>query len=204
MISTCYECPIGLKVKRKICVGCAQKTLGRKRIQSGICATCETERPPRTEVTFGNMIIAEVGHEPNIIDKSLAHDTACKGIEKRRPDLLWVVKGSVAVVVEIDEDSHKEREASCELSKVSEQNYAIQIMDANIPVYTIRVNPDAYDKRRVNVIERARVVGRIVRKLLAGTYDRNAYAKVLFCYYHSHSAHLIDAHKLHWDCEVIT
>jgi len=152
------------------------------------------------------MIIAEVGHEPNIIDKSLAHDTACQGLEKRRPDMLWHIQNRVAVVVEIDENSHKDREASCELSKISEQTYAIQIMDANIPVYTIRVNPDAYDKRRVMVVERARMVGCIVKDILAKyeDYERNGYAKVYFCYYHSHSAHLIDAHKLHWDCEVIT
>lgn len=37
---------------------------------------------------------------------SIASTSACSDLERRRPDLLWVEPGKVAVVVEIDEDSH--------------------------------------------------------------------------------------------------
>ena len=56
----------------------------------------------------------------------------------------------MAVVVEIDEHSHVDYDASCEVKKISEQNLQIQHLEGceNIPVFTIRVNPDAYDQRR--------------------------------------------------------
>jgi hypothetical protein len=65
------------------------------------------------------------------------------------------------------------------------------------------VNPDAYDKRRVNKVTRSKTVADIVKEILEGTYEKNAYSKMYFCYYHSKSDHLIEAHKQHWDCEII-
>ena len=96
--------------------------LSYRRIHLGICAGCEPETPERTEIIFGDMIIEAFGYEPNAKDKTMSTGVACNGIQNRRPDLLWVIPGKVAVVVEIDEDSHVARESPCELRKISEQN----------------------------------------------------------------------------------
>lgn len=202
---TCTECPIKGKIPSTICKGCMSKQLNAKRIALGLCATCEKQRPERTEVTFGKMIIDEVGFEPNSKDTAIPFTNDCKGFDRRRPDLLWVVPGSVAVIVEIDEHSHKDYEPSCEVRKISEQNLLVQQLQGceNIPVFTIRVNPDTFDKKRIQKLTRAKTVARKVKDLLDGTYDRNGYAKVFFHCYHSKSQHLIDEHAKNWDCEVI-
>ena len=179
--------------------------LSPRRVSLGICAGCEPNTPERTEITFGNMIIEAFGHEPNAKDKTMATGVACNGIQNRRPDLLWVIPGKVAVVVEIDEDSHVTRESSCETSKISEQNEAIQLLEGCecIPVYTIRVNPDAYDGGNVTKKERAEKVASLLGDILHGEheYEQNGFMKVIFCYYHSKSRHHIDAHKAAFDCE---
>ena len=191
------------KITRVICKGCMSKLLSKKRIPNGFCETCEKQRPERTEVTFGKMIIDEVGFEPNSKDTAIPFTNDCKGYDRRRPDLLWVKPGSVAVVVEIDEHSHHDYEASCEVRKISEQNILIQQLRGceNIPVFTIRVNPDAFDVRISKKI-RAKKVALKVNDLLCGTYHRDKYAKVFFHCYHSKSQHLIDEHAKNWDCEV--
>ncbi|MGA0999661.1 MAG: hypothetical protein ACO3RQ_08990 [Litorivicinaceae bacterium] len=184
---------------------CFATRLDGRRISLGICAECEPNTPERTEITFGKMIIEAFGYEPNIKDKTMATGSACNGLRNRRPDLLWVYPGKVAVVVEIDENSHVDRESSCELRKISEQNEAIQLLEGCecIPVYTIRVNPDAYDGGNVTKKERAEKVAGLLRDIIHGDheYEQNGYMKVIFCYYHSKSRHHIDAHKAEFDCE---
>jgi hypothetical protein len=153
------------------------------------------------------LIIDQVGFEPNSKDKTIASGSACKGLDKRRPDLLWVVQGQVAVVVEIDEHSHSSGyEPSCETAKISEQNFAIQKLEGceNIPVFTIRVNPDSYDVETVQKETRAKMVANKVKELLKGEYEPNAYSKVFFCCYHTSSEHLIEEYrKAHFPCEIL-
>ena len=167
---------------------------------------CDSTAPLRTEETFGRLIIDAVGFEPNSKDRAVPSSTACNGFQKRRPDLLWVnEEGGVAVVVEIDEHSHVQYEASCEVKKISEQNQQIQHLEGceNIPVFTIRVNPDEYDQRRVLVKVRAAAVGNKVKELLNGSYERNGFAMMYFCCYHSSAQHLIAEHAKTWKCEVL-
>jgi hypothetical protein len=204
ILGTCTECPY-TTVPRLICKICMSKRLSNRRVSLGICAECEPNAPERTEITFGKMIIEAFGYEPNVKDKMLATGSACNGLQKRRPDILWTIPGKVAVVLEIDEDSHVDRESSCELRKISEQNEAIQLLEGCecIPVYTIRVNPDAYDGGNVTKKERAEKVAGLLRDIIHGDheYEQNGYMKVIFCYYHSKSRHHIDAHKTEFDCE---
>jgi len=152
------------------------------------------------------MIIEQVGFEPNCKDKTVSTGANCKGLDKRRPDLLWVIKNKVAVVVEIDEHSHAEYEPSCEIRKISEQNLAIQQLDdcENIPVYTIRINPDAYDKKRITLKTRAETVAKKVREILDDdSHERQGYAKIFFYCYHSKADHIIEAQRKHWNVEIL-
>jgi len=193
----CIECPY-TTIPSGICKICLQALLGPKRMRTGICASCDPDVPERIEIVFGNAIIEAFGYPPNARDKTMASGSSCKGISNRRPDLLWINPGKVAVVVEIDEDSHSTRESSCELKKISDQNEAIQSIDGCecIPVHTIRVNPDAYDGGRVSMQERAEKVAEILKDILHGDheYEQNGYMKVVFCYYHSKSRKHVDAH----------
>ena len=198
---------MGEKVKRKLCTICAQTRLsGSRQYKLGICAKCEKVKPERIEVTFGRQIIDAFGHEPNTKDKSLATSSRCADLEHRRPDLLWVHQGKVAVVVEIDENSHVDRETSCEIRKISEQNLAIQELDgcANIPVHTIRVNPDAYDGGDFTLEDRAQIVADIMRHIFDDdSHEPNGFAKMYFVCYHSKAQFQIDAHAEHWICDVM-
>jgi len=136
----------------------------------------------------------------------MATGSSCNGIQHRRPDLLWIYPGKVAVVVEIDEDSHSNRESSCELRKISEQNEAIQLIEGceGIPVYTIRVNPDSYDGGRVSMQERAERVAEILRDLIfEREHDQNCFMGVIFCFYHSKSQHHINAHMKEFSVQEI-
>lgn len=197
---------MGEKVKRALCSICAQTKLNGRQYKLRICAKCEKVKPERIEVTFGRQIIDAFGHEPNTKDKSLATSSRCADLEHRRPDLLWVHQGKVAVVVEIDENSHVDRETSCEIRKISEQNLAIQELDgcANIPVHTIRVNPDAYDGGDFTLEDRAQIVADIMRHIFDDdSHEPNGFAKMYFVCYHSKARFQIDAHAEHWISDVI-
>jgi hypothetical protein len=156
----------------------------------------------RIEHRFGDMIIAHVGHPPNSKDKSIVKTDICGNLDRRRPDLLWVVPGKLGVVVEIDEDSHVGRETSCEVRKISEQNLTIGGMEEvqYCPVVTIRVNPDKCDVSDASLEDRAMCVGELVKKLIYNDYDVET--KIIFCYYHTKSQKHINEHKRHWNCEV--
>jgi hypothetical protein len=205
--SRCTECPIGELISKSICKICLSKRLSsKKRYALGICADCEPSAPERIEKIFGSMIIEHVGFEPNTMDQTLAVGENCKNLEKRRPDLVWLISNKVAVVVEIDENSHVEYETSCELSKISQQNEAIQRLHncQNIPVYTIRVNPDTYDKGNITLIKRAKTVSEKVKEILQDkSHEPNGYQKVYYYCYHSNSQYLIDAQKKYCDVEII-
>ena len=112
----------------------------------------------------------------------------------------------MAVVVEIDENSHRDYTERCQISKISEQNLAIQESFGceNIPVYTIRVNPDAYDVIDISLETRAETVGEKVKEILK-LYSPgiNAYAKIYFYCYHSKAEHMIDEHRKHWPVEIM-
>ena len=205
----CTECPIQLggKISRNICKICVSKHLSSRRRLSGVCAECSKDSPPRIEMVFGKMIAENVGFPPNYNDQTLATSSRCKSISKRRPDLIWIIPGKVSVIVEIDENSHQGYEGLCEVSKICEQNMILQLIDGceSIPVYTIRVNPDSYDKAVVTLKRRAMTVAEKVKEILAkAEYEQNAYSKIYFAYYHSKSQHLIEEQRKYFDVELIT
>ena len=203
----CFECPLGDTIRKSFCQICVSKILPMNKRGIGICGSCDTETPQRIEHTFGNMIIDIVGFPPNSKDKAIAVGANCKGLDRRRPDLLWVIENKVAVVVEIDEDSHRNNyESSCEIRKISEQNLAIQqIVDCeNIPVHTIRVNPNEYDVIDIPLETRAKTVGEKVNEILKlDSHESNGYAKLYFYCYHSKAGHMIDAQRKHWTVEIM-
>jgi hypothetical protein len=67
--SKCTECPIKGIVPKSICKGCLSKILSHNRQKKGLCAECDKTLPERTEISFGKLIIDQVGFEPNSKDK---------------------------------------------------------------------------------------------------------------------------------------
>ena len=209
-IGRCAECPLGDTLYKTMCTSCRVVRLSLNRRALGLCAGCSKEMnelPPSTEKVFGDMIIDTMGHPPNLINRTLATGDACKAekLDKRRPDLLWVnYETGAAVAIEIDEDSHSDRETSCEIRKVSEQTLAIQKLEGleQCSVLTIRINPDAYDGRHVTRLERARVAAEFAKKALSSKTARTGYHEVRFMYYHSKARRHILEYKNHWICNI--
>lgn len=194
----CTKCPIDNITSSNICTICKMKHVKRA---NGMCASCTTVKQERIEHIFGNMIIEQVGHPPNSKDMSIVDTGICGNLDRRRPDLLWIIPGKRAVVIEIDEDSHAYRNPSCEVRKISEQNLAIQgipEMSYN-PVITFRVNPDHCDIDDSTLEKRALVIGGMVKKYL---YQGDQ-TEVIFCYYHTKSNKHIEEHKKTWKCTII-
>ena len=76
-----------------------------------------------------------------ITDKTVAN-----GCSRRRPDLLLDL-GYQILIIEIDEDSHKKYDCSCENKRIMELS-----QDASHrPIVFIRFNPDAYDTNDTKV-----------------------------------------------------
>lgn len=117
----------------------------------------------KLDANFDEAIIKTIGHEPYTKNNTIAND-----IKKHLPNLLWVIPGKIAVVIEIDEDSNYNHETSYEVKKIIDQNKAIRMLEgcANMRVCTIRVNPDAYDGGDIIQKERVDNVARLLHSIL--------------------------------------
>ena len=110
----------------------------------------------------------------------------CDTTTNRFPDCLWVLRDEngravLVVIVEVDEHSHTDRDPTCESGKIDDTFQALQDRLAKegaargavarhdaqmIPIVTIRVNPNAYDKKMVKLPERVNAVAAVVRAYL--------------------------------------
>ena len=207
--SFCPDCQ-GPVISKRICKICIKTVLGhRNRIQLGICAKCDPDAASeimRTEEILREMIIKLIKFEPSLIDSSIIGNS-CQGLEKRRPDFIYVLP-NVVIVIEIDEGSHAHYESSCEMAKICQQNAAIQLCEGleNVDVITIRLNPDAYHIGKVSRETRAKAVADRVNELIDEyhdkLYERTGYQRVEYYYYHEKAQHHIDAQKCICDINV--
>jgi hypothetical protein len=154
----------------------------------------------RTEVLMRVMIIEIIKFPPSLIDRSII-GKSCQALEKRRPDFIYVLSNAT-IVIEIDEDSHVHYESSCENTKISQQNEAIQLCDGMemVDVITLRLNPDAYHIGKVSREDRAKAVADRVNELIdeygeKQAYERTGYQRVEYFFYHKNAQHHIDAQK---------
>ena len=132
---------------KKFCVVCTDKLLSKSRKTRGIqvCATCDTETPERREHQVRRLWrqswqrqFQEPPPIPSIQDDQLLAGPAC-GMRSRRPDEAYATLDRI-VHLEIDENSHADRDVSCELAKLDETNYGVAGM--KLPTIFIRFNPD--------------------------------------------------------------
>ena len=157
----------------------------------------------------------------------------CDTLTNRFPDGLWVLRDERAravlvVIVEVDEHSHGDRDPTCESGKIDDTFQALQDKLAKegaargavarhdaamIPIVTIRVNPNAYDKKIVKLSERVKAAAKLINSYLH--MDAEAIAKlqtrapiVHVMFYHTKEgaknlAHYdAEAHRAGWEYTV--
>jgi hypothetical protein len=119
-----------------------------------------------------------------------------KGVKRRRecdtttnrfPDSLWVLRDADArarlvVIVEVDEDSHGDRDPTCESGKIDDEFQSVQARLAKegaahgaiarhgarmVPIVFVKFNPNAYDgAKRVKLDDRIAAVAELVNAYL--------------------------------------
>jgi hypothetical protein len=146
---SCVECTTvtyRLEKANWYCVVCTVKRLSEARRATGVtvCAACDSAVPVRREVVVRKLLcqlfplICHVPFpEPSAVDN--VHLNTCGAGSQRRPDMCWVLDNRV-VHLEIDENSHRSNEVSCELAKLDETNFGRA--GPMLPTVVIRFNPD--------------------------------------------------------------
>ena len=207
----CPECIDFTKgISIYLCKICLETQVCGKRIEIGICAGCDTNKAPRIEIEMRDLIKKYVGHEASSIDTTIANDNQlCENMTKHRPDFTFADR-TVVIVVEIDENGgHPSYDSECESKKITSQNEAIQNipMYENIPVITLRVNPDQYNGSKIPSTEergeRAKEVSARIRELLdyysGKEPEKNGYYRVEYFYYHEKAHQHIEYQKQYSD-----
>jgi len=188
------ECWTNGLVPRNFCKICCETQLGGRTYKTQICAGCEKSAgispPERVEIQMKLLLEELVGIQATMADKTPAVGVNCAHLAKKRPDIVFRVEDYLVIVVEVDEDCHAYYPVECELAKVSIQNEAIQLSEgvANVPIITLRVNPDKYHGGDVPLEERARLVASRMKEL-GKEYQKkknepsNGYMRVEYFYY---------------------
>ena len=152
------------------CHGCTSKILSKQRQRAGLhlCAECDPRVPNRIEVVLRPLIAAAVGFPASIMDDAMlgGASTGCDA-GARRPDWGWFARDR-AIFLEVDEGGgHPDRLAECEMAKMWDQTHAVRkLLGAEVPVFFVRFNPDAWDGGRAGIDERVDAVAQVVRALL--------------------------------------
>ena len=200
-MNNCTKCnPLEVLLKRKTrCNGCGCQINGTTRTE--YCATCKPKAKKREEYLVWDMIKARLP-EPDISPynkKPIAGITqqdkkVCSVDHKRYPDVMWSRLDRI-MHLEIDEDSHSDRETSCELAKVDESKFGAK--GGLLPSITLRFNPSAFDGGRFSLEYKAdRLVEQLKFHMTNPIENYQPYQpNVEFLFYHSKSQKHIDAAK---------
>ena len=191
--------------------------LDPKRIRAGIqkCAECaaadgDETKPERTEHIVRQQLLELVKFPPSATDDLLLGGNTCRNGSAskeslRRPDIMWQGTDR-AIFFENDEDSHFDREISCELAKITDQShFAKNLLGEDAHIFFLRLNPDAYDKERVYLTDRIKAVADDINLFLTlPKSELNSRYPVLvpnvgYYYYHSKAQKHIDAAVNHPD-----
>jgi hypothetical protein len=192
--SMCKECSFGKIIARKSNCSVCGTQLTKRRTEAGmVCAGCDPTVPPRIEHLVWAAIADELPPPSALDDTVLATSTTGCAASPTRPDVAWVGTDRI-VHLEIDEDSHNDREVSCELKKLDSAGWgaANKASDGRrLPVVVVRYNDDGCDTaeavahptveaRRLRLVE-------VVRWALTapvGTFDP-VRVNVLYLFYHT-------------------
>jgi len=170
----------------------------RRRAKIELCAQCDSGYVKRIEEIVRPLLLVDVP-PPSGVDDLVLGGTACD-LPKRRPDLVWMGTDRV-VFLEIDENGgHPDRLSSCELAKVWDQALAVQALLGPVPIWLLRLNPDACDRLRIKLETRCEIVSKEINRLLnldLAEFKTNPELclrpNIAYFYYHTQCQFQIDA-----------
>jgi len=141
----CNTCPTRLSPARVV-----GGTIG-----TGLCASCDTRKPPRIEHVVREWLLENGAPPASAMDNVHLGGSKerCGSKESvRRPDLVWVGMDRV-VIIEVDENSHYDREISCDLAKTDAQTGSIQLRH-KLPCIHVRWSPNggSYHAKRQTLL----------------------------------------------------
>lgn len=164
-----------------------------RRQEKRLCASCDPLTPPRLE----HIVKASLNVTPPTYSDNKFLGGEGTAADKTRPDLCWVLRDRV-VHVEIDEDSHADRQVECELKKLDSANWGLSTTkEHKKPCWVIRFNCSAYDgghyplKKRIKILEV--LIKRKLTEPLKG-WDRLR-TNVCYLFYHTCGSKHITAAK---------
>jgi hypothetical protein len=182
--------------RKSICNICLTTAIHGKRRDIGMCGGCDPLKRPRIEHVVRDMMLSDLTVPPTYTDNKVIGGAAC-GSDKTRPDLCWVLRDRI-VHVEVDEDSHRPREVSCELRKLDAANWGLSDFGLDkLPTWTLRFNCDEYDGPDISLEDRVKVLVEHVNRLLQEPLTKwdTLRINVQYMYYHSKGQRHIDAAK---------
>eukprot|EP00911_Craspedida_sp_UC1_P002680 UC1_evm1s1969 len=194
------------------CSGCAARLSKRRADSERPCANCESTTPPRIEKVIWAAIEDKLPL-PSVRDNMvLATSTTGCAASPTRPDVAWCGNDRI-VHLEIDEYSHRYREAICEVKKIDSAGWGAANTTADgrrLPVVMVRYNDDACDTPEVaayttKAARRARLVEVLPWAFTAKvtTFDPIR-INVVYLFYHSKANRHIEAAKEAVDNVAIT
>ena len=180
----CFICCPSDKLCAEMCHCCREKRVDSKNYRLGerFCGDCRVMNPEqkkiRIEELVRKLILAFLKFTPTATDNLLLgsgpNRANCAGLmdQRRRPDILFV-HPACFVDVEIDEKCHEDRCAMYDVHKVVDttaavrNDEALKTRKAPFPGLFIRLNPDAYDRQRVQLRDRVVAVCEKVKEWVA-------------------------------------
>jgi hypothetical protein len=112
--------------------------------------------------------------------KAVLHKRECDTTTNRFPDSMWILRNEdgcavLVVIIEVDEDSHRNREPVCESGKIYDTWVSVQskigkegvvhgasvVKRPMVPYVVIKVNPNSYDGPRTNLSDRVKAVAKL-------------------------------------------
>jgi len=110
----------------------------------------------------------------------------CNNEALKYPDVVWASLDRV-IHLEIDENSHADREVNCELKKLDATNYGVEETGKKRVTIIIRFNPDSCDTTSVSTEERHMLlVNELKDKMAMDVCSLNPLlCHVVFLFYHS-------------------
>ena len=200
------------KVQANMCISCANKRISVKAYRTDrLCADCRKAAPTRTEHYIIEKFEKAFGDLWNLrtsTDQSVSNSVNCPNISRRRPDVSFVTPDGLIVTIEVDENSHDERDPSCEISKLQDELAALTTQLSHYgkspkQMITFRLNPNACDRGTILLDKRIQcVVDNVTRLLNDSRFGNTLFSDfdashpcVAFIAYHTKGNYLIEAQK---------
>ena len=127
-----------------LCSGCGANLSSRCRLAVGICAKCDDTQRERIEHKARRLLLSHMPAPYNneaswsAVDSVLIGGDACQ-TARRRPDMMIELEDRI-IGIEIDENSHADRQLSCEVAKLDDHRWGAGATAK--PAVCVRINPD--------------------------------------------------------------